>query len=98
MTSDSPKTPDWISREIIFPASEAEHRAVRRAQRKLRMVPTGLMDEATRAAIRGVQRLFRLEPTGTLDIPTARVIDALRPQGEADEPEPEGSQEHRDGD
>lgn len=89
MTSDSPKIPDWISREIIFPADEAEHRAVRRAQRKLRMVPTGQMDEATRAALRGVQRLFRLEPTGTLDLPTARVLDALRPQGEADESEQE---------
>jgi hypothetical protein len=47
------------------------------------------MDAATRAALRGVQRLFGLEPTGTLDLPTARRVDALRPQGEADEPEQE---------
>lgn len=85
MTSDSQRNPDWISREIISPSSEAEHRAVRRAQRKLRMVPTGEMDAATRAAIRGVQRLFGIEPTGTLDIPTARLIEALSPQGEADD-------------
>ena len=88
MSSDS-QSPTWISREIIFPANEAEHRALRRAQRKLRLAPTGEMDAATRAALRGVQRLFGLEPTGTLDLPTARRVDALRPQGEADEPEQE---------
>lgn len=80
---------DWISREIISPTDEAEHRAVRRAQRKLRLTPTGEMDGPTRAALRGVQRLFRLEPTGTLDLPTAAVVDRLRAQGEADESEQE---------
>lgn len=71
--------PDWFPRDIYAPASEAEREAVRVAQRALRLVPTGDMDEATRASLRGTQRLFNLPVTGILDTATALVIDGLRP-------------------
>lgn len=79
----------WVTREIISPVSEAEHRAVRRAQRALLLPVTGQMDGMTRASLRGIQRLFGLEPTGTLDEKTAAVLDRLRAPGEADEPDSE---------
>lgn len=72
-------TPDWFPRDIIAPASEAEREAVRVAQRALRLVPTGDMDEPTRASLRGAQRLYGLPVTGILDAATAVVIDGLRP-------------------
>lgn len=72
-------TPAWFTRDIIVPANEAERDAVRVAQRALRLVPTGEMDEPTRASLRGTQRLFELPVTGYLDTATAVVIDKLRP-------------------
>lgn len=65
-------------RDIIAPASEAEHEAVRTAQRVLGLEPTGLLDEPTRASLRGVQRLFGAEVTGLLDRPTAALLGRLR--------------------
>ncbi|MEW1547520.1 peptidoglycan-binding domain-containing protein [Streptomyces tsukubensis] len=65
-------------RVIIAPANESEHDAVRHAQRALRLIPTGDMDEPTKSALRGVQNLFRLPVTGVLDRPTAEVLDKLR--------------------
>jgi len=75
---EAPK-PEWFSRMVIVPASEAEREAVRVAQRALRLTPTGEMDEPTRASLRGTQRLYGLPPTGILDEGTAIVLDGLRP-------------------
>jgi hypothetical protein len=66
-------------RVIIAPANEAEREAVRTAQRALRLVETGDMDEPTKASLRGVQNLFKLPVTGVLDRPTAEALDRLRP-------------------
>lgn len=71
--------PEWFPRDIFAPVSDKEHEAVRIAQRALRLVPTGEMDEATRASLRGTQRLYGLPVTGILDAATAVVIDGLRP-------------------
>lgn len=71
--------PVWFPRDIFAPVSDKEHEAVRIAQRALRLVPTGDMDEATRASLRGTQRLYGLPVTGILDAATAAVIDGLRP-------------------
>lgn len=71
--------PEWFPREIYSPANETEREAVRIAQRALRLVPTGNMDEPTRASLRGTQRLYGLPVTGILDAETAVVIDGLRP-------------------
>lgn len=71
--------PDWLTRDIVSPASEDERRAVRTAQRKLGLVPTGAMDAPTRAALRGVQRWAGLPVSGILDRPSAAVLDRLRP-------------------
>lgn len=65
-------------RDIIAPVSEAEHAAVRIAQRALGVEPTGLLDEPTKASLRGVQRLFGAEVTGVLDRPTAALLERLR--------------------
>lgn len=70
---------DWLPRDLIAPASEAEHEAVRTAQRALRVPLTGELDEDTRAALRGAQRLFLLPVTGYLDRATAQALDRLRP-------------------
>lgn len=70
-------TAPWLERDIISPVSEAEHAAVRRAQRALKLVPSGDMDEATRASLRGVQSLFKLPVSGVLDRATARALDRL---------------------
>lgn len=70
---------DWLPRDIVTPASEAEREAVRTAQRALRLDVTGDINEATRSALRGAQRLFGLDPTGVLDKPTAALLDRLRP-------------------
>ncbi|WP_413114798.1 peptidoglycan-binding domain-containing protein [Streptomyces sp. CY1] len=64
---------------IIAPANEAEHEAVRTAQRALRVPETGEMDDATKTALRGVQTLFKLPVTGVLDNETASALDRLRP-------------------
>lgn len=70
--------PEWLlERDIIAPASEAERECVRRAQRALRLVPTGDLDEPTRASLRGVQALFKLPASGVLDRATAEVIGRL---------------------
>ncbi len=66
------------SRDIVAPVSDAEHEAVRIAQRALGLVPTGDLDEPTRASLRGVQRLFGAEITGVLDRPTAALLERLR--------------------
>lgn len=71
--------PEWFPRDIFAPVSDKEREAVRVAQRALRLVPTGEMDEATRASLRGTQRLYGLPVTGILDAATAAVIDGLRP-------------------
>lgn len=77
---------DWtLEREIIYPGSEADHRAVRRAQRLLRQPVTGEMDSLTRAALRGFQRLVALEPTGTLTPQTAGLLAKLGQPHEEDE-------------
>lgn len=65
-------------RVIIAPANDAERDAVRCAQRALRLVPTGEMDEPTKSALRGAQHLFSLPVTGVLDRPTADALDRLR--------------------
>lgn len=70
-------TAPWLERDIISPVSQGEHEAVRRAQRALKLSPTGDMDEATRASLRGVQSLFRLPVTGILDRATAGALDRL---------------------
>lgn len=79
-------TPAWFPREIYAPANEAEREAVRVAQRALRLVPTGEMDEPTRASLRGTQRLYGIPVTGILDVATAVVIDGLRPYQVEEEP------------
>lgn len=71
--------PDWFPRDIYAPVSDAEREAVRVAQRALRLVPTGEMDESTRSSLRGTQRLYGIPVTGILDAATAVVIDGLRP-------------------
>lgn len=69
---------DWLPRDIIAPVSDAEHRAVRIAQRALGLEPTGELDEPTTSSLRGVQRLFRAPVTGVLDRDTAALIERLR--------------------
>jgi peptidoglycan hydrolase-like protein with peptidoglycan-binding domain len=69
--------PDWLPRDIIAPASDAEHEAVKTAQRALKLSPTGEMDESTKASLRGVQRLFRVPVTGILDRETGALIERL---------------------
>ena len=71
--------PDWFPRDIIAPVSEAEKDAVRVAQRALRLLPTGEMNEATLASLRGIQALYGLETFNGLNEETAVVIDGLRP-------------------
>lgn len=71
--------PDWLPRDIVSPQGEAEERAVRRAQRVLRVPETGRLDARTEAALRGVQSRFRLAATGCLDGPTGLLLDRLRP-------------------
>lgn len=70
---------EWLPRDIVTPASDAEREAVRIAQRCLRLEPTGVLDETTRASLRGLQRFFGLPVHGNLDRATAERIDALRP-------------------
>lgn len=65
-------------RDIIAPVSEAEHEAVRTAQRALGLDPTGVLDEPTRAHLRGMQRLFKHPVTGVLDRETAALLERLR--------------------
>jgi hypothetical protein len=65
-------------RDVIAPVSEAEHAAVRIAQRALGLAPTGELDEPTRASLRGVQHLFKHPVTGVLDRGTAALIERLR--------------------
>jgi peptidoglycan hydrolase-like protein with peptidoglycan-binding domain len=65
-------------RDIIAPVSDAEHEAVKTAQRALGLVQTGELDEPTKASLRGVQRLFRAPVTGVLDRATAALIERLR--------------------
>jgi hypothetical protein len=65
-------------RDIVAPVSDAEHEAVRTAQRALRLVETGDLDESTKASLRGVQRLFGAPVTGVLDRATAALIERLR--------------------
>jgi hypothetical protein len=64
-------------RDVVAPVSEAEHAAVRIAQRALGLNPTGELDEPTRASLRGVQRLFGQDITGALDRGTAALIERL---------------------
>lgn len=71
--------PEWFPRDIYAPVSDVEREAVRIAQRALRLIPTGEMDEATRASLRGTQRLYGIPVTGILDVATAVVLDGLRP-------------------
>ena len=66
-----------LERDIIAPVSEAEHAAVRRAQRALRLSETGEMDPPTQAKLRGVQALFKLPVTGVLDRDTAQALGRL---------------------
>jgi peptidoglycan hydrolase-like protein with peptidoglycan-binding domain len=80
--------PDWLPRDIISPANPEERRAVRIAQRKLGLKPSGSMGEATRAALRGCQRWAGLPVTGDLDRATAAFLERFRPVAE-DEGEPE---------
>jgi hypothetical protein len=68
---------DWCPRDIIAPVSDVEHEAVRRAQRALRLVPSGELDEPTKASLRGVQRLFNRPVTGVLCRDTAALIERL---------------------
>jgi hypothetical protein len=63
-----------LERDIIAPVSDAEHAAVRRAQRALRLPETGDMDEVTVSHLRGVQALFKLPVTGFLDRATAQAL------------------------
>lgn len=69
---------DWLPRDIVAPVSEAEHTAVRIAQRALGLEPTGLLDEPTRASLRGLQHIFKTPVTGVLDRPTAALIERVR--------------------
>jgi hypothetical protein len=69
---------EWCPRDIVAPVSDAEHEAVRTAQRALGLAQTGELDEPTRASLRGVQRLFGAQVTGLLDLPTAALIERLR--------------------
>lgn len=71
--------PPWFHRDIIVPATDTERDAVRVAQRALRLIPTGEMDEPTKASLRGTQRLYGIPVSGVLDEATAVVIDGLRP-------------------
>lgn len=64
-------------RIIIAPANDAERAAVRRAQRALRLEPTGQMDEPTKAALRGLQALHKVPVTGVLDPAAVKLIDGL---------------------
>lgn len=76
---DAGMNPGWFPRDIIAPANDRERDAVRVAQRALRLIPTGNMDEPTKASLRGTQRVFGIPVSGVLDAATARVIDSLRP-------------------
>ena len=68
---------EWLPRDVIAPVSDVEHEAVRCAQRALRLVPTGDLDEPTRASLRGVQRLYGQPVTGVLDRDTAALLERL---------------------
>jgi hypothetical protein len=72
-------------RDIVAPVSDAEHAAVRIAQRALGLAPTGELDEPTRACLRGVQRLFGAEVTGVLDKATTALLERLRHVHKEDE-------------
>ncbi|MDT0442328.1 peptidoglycan-binding domain-containing protein [Streptomyces johnsoniae] len=75
-------TADWMPRDqILVPVTEAEHEAVRIAQRALDMEPTGIPDETLTTRLAGIQRLFRLPVSGVLDRDTAALLDRLRPPG-----------------
>lgn len=69
---------EWLPRDIVAPVSDAEHEAVKTAQRALGLMETGELDEPTKASLRGVQRLFRAPVTGVLDRHTAELIEKLR--------------------
>jgi hypothetical protein len=68
----------WFKRDIIRPATEFEHEALRHVQRVLRMPVTGEMDDITIAALRGIQGVFGLRMTGILDKATAEEIENIR--------------------
>ena len=68
----------WFRRDIIRPATEFEHEALRHVQRVLRMPVTGEMDEVTITSLRGVQAVFGLTMTGILDKATAEEIENIR--------------------
>lgn len=68
----------WFRRDIIRPATEFEHEALRHVQRVLRMPVTGEMDDITIAALRGTQAVFGLRMTGILDKATAEEIENIR--------------------
>jgi hypothetical protein len=71
-------SPDWFSRDIYFPANDAERESVRFAQRVMGVTITGEMDDETRRRIRGLQYTFGIPMTGILDRATAHKIDGLR--------------------
>ena len=71
-------SPDWYPREFILPATDAEHEALRLAQRVLRVEATGKLDPSTMSALRGIQKMMGLVPTGFLDTATANMIDKMR--------------------
>lgn len=73
-----PGSPGWFDRDIIFPANEFEHEAVRHAQRVMGVYESGIMDQPTRARLQGIQSLFRLRVTGMLDLPTAMKLEEIR--------------------
>lgn len=77
--------PEWLPRDIVSPANEAERAAVRVAQRATRVDVTGEMDTATKTALRGVQYVFGLPVTGILDEATAEKIEKLRPYGQPED-------------
>lgn len=69
--------PSWIKRDIVVPSNDFERSAVRHAQRVMRCIETGEMDEAFITRLRGLQALFDLPVTGALDLATAEQIERL---------------------
>lgn len=67
----------WLPRDIFAPVSEAEHAAVRRVQRALKLSLTGELDEPTKTALRGLQALFKRPVTGVLDRDTAALVERV---------------------